>query len=216
MPRPSFEVLVVTPEGVSEDALARVLEEGARVLGPKLAVQARAKAGHGSLGASAELVRVATVTASLARGLGAPCFVNGDAGLAKRLGAHLHVPSSMQREGLRKIVQSAWISCPAHGDDDVRRARDEHLDVVLVSPIYDVPGKGPARGVSSLMSARILGPDLYVVALGGVTEGTARSCFSAGADAVAVMRGPFATRDPRAFFEALENARKGAREDAKP
>ena len=209
---------MITPDGVADAALDRVLREGARVFGPKFSVQARAKSRPG------DLVRVAELSALLAAELGFDCFVNGDVDLAERLGLSLHVPSSMRSslsaERLAKTMHSAHLSRPAHHEDDVRGARDDGTYAILVSPIYDVPGKGPPRGVEALTRAKLLAPELHVVALGGVTSTTAQACFAAGADAVAVMRGPFET-EPGAFFEALESARARhcrtiASRDAKP
>ena len=202
-------MLVVTPEHVTNDALERVLRAGAEALGPRFAVQARAKS------SPHERERVGTEVVRLATDLGVACFVNGDVVLAERLGANLHVPSDMLREGLRDRMQTAWISCPAHDDDDVLRARDEGFDVVLVSPIHRVPGKGPPRGIEAIERAKRLAPELHVVALGGMGLETAREAYGAGADAVALMRAVFEASDPLAFFRALENAQKVASEGAK-
>jgi thiamine-phosphate diphosphorylase len=207
--RPAFEVLVVTPEHVTNDALARVLRAGAEVLGERFAVQARAKSGPN------ERERVGTEVVRMCTELGVACFVNGDLALAERLGANLHVPSDMLREGLRDRMQHAWISCPAHEDDDVVRARNARFDVVLVSPIHEVPGKGRPRGIEALARAKQLAPKLHVVALGGMVAETAEAAYRAGADAVALMRAAFDASDPQAFFRTLENARNVAGEGAR-
>jgi len=207
--RPTFEVLVVTPEHVTNDALERVLRAGAEALGPRFAVQARAKSSPN------ERERVGKEVVRWATELGVGCFVNGDVELAERLGANLHVPSDMLREGLRDRMQSAWISCPAHDDGDVVRAHDARFDVVLVSPIHRVPGKGPPRGTEAIERAKRLAPELHVVALGGIGPETAQEAYRSGADAVALMRAAFEARDPKALFRALENARKVAMEGAK-
>lgn len=182
---PAFRVLLVTPEGVTDEALGRVVGPAAAALGPRLAVQARAKGSH------AELSRVAHRLAGLRERYAFALFVNGDASLAERLGAHLHVPGGMPREGLRERMQNAWISCPAHHDADVVDAAETGFDAVLVSPILAVPGKGAARGFGAITRARSLARGMRVVALGGIDATTARDCFAAGADAVAVMRAPF-------------------------
>lgn len=191
---PSFEVLLITPEGVTRAELARVIERGARVLGSRLAVQARAKSSH------EERVRVATDVASLAASAGVPWFVNGDPALALALGAHLHVPGSLAPEGLRARMHDAWISRAAHTDADVDEAAAAGFDAVVVSPIFEVPGKGAARGEGAITHAAKAHPGLYVIALGGIDAGRASACFEAGAHAVAVMRAPFSDA---AFFERL-------------
>lgn len=200
---PSFEVLVITPDDVSDAVLERVLTAGAKVLGPRLAVQVRAKS------SLVVLRRLATVAARLATKHGLPLFINGNVELARELGANLHVPSDMARTDVREVIENTWFSRPAHVDEEVRFAEVDGFDAVLVSPIFEVPGKGLPRGSAALTRARAIAPHLWIVALGGVTTSNAAECYEAGADAVAVMRAPFAADDPYAFFEALENARIG-------
>lgn len=197
--RPSFDVLLVTPEGVDHGALARVVVRGASVLGPRLALQARAKA---SLAARADVV---ARVGELARRYRIPWFVNGDPDAAVRERAHLHVPGDLAREGLRYKMQDAWISGAAHDDAEVDAALDARFDLVLVSPVFGVPGKGTPRGTAAIARAKARAPGLFVVALGGVDRTRARECFLAGADAVAVMRAPF--EDP-GFFEAIARVRE--------
>jgi thiamine-phosphate pyrophosphorylase len=194
---PRFRVLVVTPEGVSDEALTRVVGRAAAALGPRLAVQARAK------GSFAELSRVAHRLAALRASQPFELFVNGDATLAEQLGAHLHVPGGMAREGLRERMQNAWISCPAHTDADVLDAAQAGFDAVIVSPILEVPGKGAPRGLSAITRAKSLSRGMHVVALGGIDASTAGACFAAGADAVALMRAPFSEDAAPSFFVDL-------------
>jgi len=192
---PAFVVLLVTPEGVAREDLAAALERGARVLGPRLAVQARSKEGP------AALARIVQDARDVARALGLPWFVNGDADAAIREGAHLHVPGGAPWAGLRERMKGAWLSAPAHHDADVRAAAAAGFDAVLVSPIFEVPGKGPPRGTEALRAARALAPRIHLVALGGVDAARAGACLEAGADAVAVMRAPFVDHD---FFKRIE------------
>lgn len=194
---PAFRVLLVTPEGVTDEALERVVGQATAALGPRLAVQARAK------GSPAELSRVAHRLATLRERHGFALFVNGDVALAEQLGAHLHVPGGMPREGLRERMRDAWISCPAHHDADVVDAAEAGFDAVLVSPILAVPGKGAARGFAAITRAKSLARGMRVVALGGIDASTAGDCYAAGADAVAVMRAPFTEAAAPALFAAL-------------
>ena len=193
----AFRVLLVTPEGVTDEALARVVGQAAAALGPRLAVQARVK------GSPAELARVAHRLASLRERHAFELFVNGDVALAEQLGAHLHVPGGMPREGLRERMRDAWISCPAHHDADVVDAAEAGFDAVLVSPILAVPGKGAARGFGAITRAKTLARGMRVVALGGIDSSTAGDCYAAGADAVAVMRALFAGAAAPTLFADL-------------
>ncbi|HRG97562.1 MAG TPA: thiamine phosphate synthase [Polyangiaceae bacterium] len=205
-------VMLITPEGVDAASLQRAIEAGAGVFGRALVVQARAKASEG------EARRVAGLVADAARACSVPFVVNGAVGLARELGADgLHAPAAMPARGLRLALGELWLSRAAHAAADVREAAEADLDAVLVSPIYPVPGKGPARGVAALTEARALASArgarrgrLRVLALGGITPERAAACVRAGADGVAVMRAAFAEPSPRRLFEELRAALREA------
>jgi thiamine-phosphate pyrophosphorylase len=90
----------------------------------------------------------------------------------------------------------AIMSAPAHSDDDVRAARAARARFVLVSPIYQTPGKQPPRGVRALTDARAIAGEVGVIALGGVDEHNAAACFLAGAHGVACIRALLEAADP--------------------
>ena len=94
-------------------------------------------------------------------------------------------------------------SAPVHDADEVRRAIDRQADIVLVSPIFETPGKGPARGLDAIREARALGPNVKIYALGGVDASNARACIEAGADGVAAIRAIFSAPDPAEAAMAL-------------
>lgn len=98
-------------------------------------------------------------------------------------------------------------SLALHDDHDAARAEELGAAVGLVSPIFETPGKGPARGLAAIVRARAQAPSLRLFALGGVTPANAAACVSAGADGVAVLRGVLHARDPseaaRAYLEAM-------------
>jgi thiamine-phosphate pyrophosphorylase len=73
---------------------------------------------------------------------------------------------------------------------------------VLVSPIFDTPGKVP-RGVEALRTARAMRPDVSLFALGGINAANAMTCYRAGATGVAVMRALLDAADPAAVARAL-------------
>lgn len=204
-PRVVPTVVLITPEGVEAAPLWRVVEAGAAALGASLVVQARAKAGE------VEARRVATLVAEVARACEVPFVVNGSVELTRSLGADgLHAPSAMPARGLRVALGELWLSRAAHTGDDVREAARAGLDAVLVSPIYAVPGKAPARGLEALSEARLLAAratphnrQLRVIALGGITPERAAACIRAGAHGVAIMRAAFREPSPRRLFEDL-------------
>ncbi|HQY64410.1 MAG: thiamine phosphate synthase [Myxococcales bacterium] len=213
--RVEVAVMLITPEGIEATSLRRAVEAAAEVFGRSVVVQARAKA------SVVDARRVAVLVAEAARACGVPFVVNGDVGLARELAADgVHAPSGMPAGGLRAALGGLWLSRAAHAAEDVRAAAANSLDAVLVSPIYPVPGKGPARGLEALREARAiasesdaggaLGGRLRVLALGGVTPERAAACVRAGADGVAVMRAAFAAPSRRGLFEELRAALREA------
>ena len=71
---------------------------------------------------------------------GALLVVNGDAGLARDVGADgVHLGGGAGDVGGGAVARGspAWVSVAAHSDDDVTAARDgEGADAVLVSPVF--------------------------------------------------------------------------------
>jgi thiamine-phosphate pyrophosphorylase len=181
---------------------ARAIRAAASALGAgALAFQLRDKdAGPEALARAARSLRAVT------REAGALLLVNGDACVAIEAGADgVHVPGGGSVSTARRALgASALVTAAAHADDDVRRARDEGADAVLVSPIFETPGKGPPRGPDALARARaIAGDALGVYALGGVDAARAASCAAAGADGVAVIRALLDAADPAEVARAL-------------
>ena len=144
---------------------------------------------------------------------GAPLIVHSDASLALAVHADgIHFGSDVIRDGsgelaeARSALPSAWVSVAAHSDQDVANAAAGGADAVLVSPIFETPGKGPARGPSALTRARALSSTITVYALGGVDAARARQCRAAGAMGVAVIRALLAAPDPVAVALAIDAA----------
>lgn len=122
-------------------------------------------------------------------------------------GIHLGGSARVELEAKRaELGPDAWISVPAHSDDDVVRARDEGATAVYVSPIFETPGKGPPRGLDAIRRARELAGPMRVYALGGIDVGSAKACIDAGADGVAVIRAVVAARDPTAALRDVSDA----------
>lgn len=199
-------IWLVTPEGVDEATVARVCEAAASVCPDDVLVMARAKTGP------SERRRVARAVANACERAGLLFSVNGDVDLAAETSAPwFHAPGTMPAEGLRgqverRVGRSVYLSRVAHDDDDVPAAVDAALDAIVVSPIFEVPGKGAPRGTAALADARRRAPSLGLVALGGVEASRVASCMLAGADAVAVMRAVFAAERPEAVLRELHFA----------
>lgn len=149
-----------------------------------------------------ELAPLATELRAITRDAGALFVVNRRLELAHLASADgVHAPASE----LAGATDFAWRSAPAHTSEELAVAEAASATGVLVSPIFDTPGKA-SRGVSVLRAARRRAPDLTLVALGGVDADNARRCFDAGADAVAVIRAVFEAPNPADAVKCLARA----------
>jgi len=168
-----IRLLAITDPRYAPDVMLGAATVMARALGPAFAVQLR---GFG--GADEDFaVRLRETTAAH----GSALFVNRDRELGLRVGADgLHgAPHQLTTEFCLR-------STPIHGDRELPAARSRGATHLLVSPIFDTPGKGPARGVEALAAALRTGA--AVLALGGVDAGSAAVAFAAGAHGVAAIR----------------------------
>jgi len=218
-------VVLVTDPVFGDDGIVRCVEAVAHAL-PEgaLAVQLRDKQRPlVSLRVFASRLRLVT------RAVGAALVINGDARLARDVGAdgvHLGTGAGTVQGARAAAGADAWVSVSAHSDADVRRAIADGADAALVSPVF--PSRPPSlhaaakegRGLEALRSARALaqtlapdaadhpsgGDRLAVYALGGVDADNARACAQAGADGVAVVRALLATPDPGRIARALHDA----------
>jgi len=194
-------VVLVTDPRYGLEHTARVIRWSAAALGPgRLLVQLRDKeSGEG------ELVALARALRDVTREVDARFVVNGLVAFAEAVGADgVHLPSTGRFAGAtlgsriaaaRTLLgDGAVITTGAHDDVELRAADLAGATAALVSPIFETPGKGAARGVAAIASARAVvdasrrTPVMLVYALGGVTPESAASCRDAGADGVAVIR----------------------------
>jgi thiamine-phosphate pyrophosphorylase len=82
----------------------------------------------------------------------------------------------------------AVVGRSCHSVDELRRAKAEGCDYVMLSPVFPTaskPGYGPALGLAGLASLAAVGPPVY--ALGGIRPADVPGCLTAGARGVAVM-----------------------------
>lgn len=192
-------VILVTDPKWPFARIERAIEAASSALPPgALLVQLRDKvASSMALRTIAQTLRVVTSRVAARFVLNAPEPVA--LGIAIDVGADgVHVPCAGHAiaEAKRTFGETGWISTPAHTDEDVVTAAREGVTAVLVSPIWQTPGKGPARGTAALVSARARAERVLVYALGGVDGARAASCAEAGADGVAVIRALLDADDP--------------------
>jgi thiamine-phosphate pyrophosphorylase len=205
-------VILVTDPAFGDEKIVQTIESAAQALPPGwLCVQLRDK--HRaivSLRVFASRLRLVT------RALGAALVVNGDARLARDVGAegvHLGSGAGTVAEARAACGRSAWVSIACHSNEAVRRGVEEGADAVLVSPVF--PSRPPSlydaekagRGLDAVRSARILSGDRCAVyALGGVGPENALACVDAGADGVAVIRALLASAEPGRVARAVHDA----------
>jgi len=132
------------------------------------------------------------------RAIAKTLVVNRRFELARRVRADgVHAPAAELDRARDFDLRSA----PVHTDDDLQHATI--ATCLVVSPIFEVPGKGPPRGVAAIRAARALEPNKIIVALGGIDARNARAARDAGADGVAVMRALLDAKDPAEVAQRL-------------
>jgi thiamine-phosphate pyrophosphorylase len=150
------------------------------------------------------------------RAVGASLVVNGDAVVARDVGAdgvHLGRQASSVDAARQVCGGKTWVSIAAHSDEAVRGGVAAGANAVLVSPVFSTrspsshePVKG-GRGLAALRSARSVSANrLSIFALGGVTPENARSCMDAGADGLAMMRALLGDLEPARVARAIHDA----------
>ncbi|MCH1866661.1 thiamine phosphate synthase [Nocardioides sp. CFH 31398] len=139
------------------------------------------------------------------------------AALADALSAHMQVISARTvLPGVRGLHLAAHQAVPApggpphgrscHDQAAVARAAEEGAAYVTISPVASTvskPGYGPALGAEGVRRAVEAAGGLPVLALGGVSAGSAAHLSAAGAHGVAVMGAVMRAHDPAAVVSAL-------------
>ncbi len=163
-----------------------------------------------------ETFEAAVRLAAISRELGGQLWVGDRADIAIAVGAHgLHVGSRGLGPGAARSLLHAFgddvesprkLSVAVHDAFGVQQAAGV-ADILVLSPLGPVPGKGPPLGAAGFAHARARAPSTHVVALGGiVTADDARLAARAGASAIAVRRALIASQNPAEACGALLDA----------
>lgn len=210
--RVSPRVLLVTDPAFADETILRCVDAAAAALPPgAFGVQLRDKRRPvASLRMLALGLRVVT------RKHGAWLVVNGDAALARDVGAdgvHLGHGAGDVASARAAFGRRTWVSVAAHSDDQARRALDDGADAALVSPIFPTRPPSPTaapkreRGIEALRATRAaVGLRVRLYALGGVTPERVPDCAAAGAYGVAVLRALLESPRPAEVARALHGA----------
>jgi thiamine-phosphate pyrophosphorylase len=128
-------------------------------------------------------------------------LINSRPDVAIATGAHgVHLtsaPSEITPTQIRSLYASANVPTPVitvscHTLDDVERARQDQVNLILFAPVFEKMiadhATAPGQGLDRLRAACIAASPIPVCALGGVTFENATSCVEAGAAGIAGIR----------------------------
>ena len=135
----------------------------------------------------------------------AAVLVNGRPGVAKALGAGLHLPGNAP--GPAEHDWPLW-GRSVHSPDEAQRRAEEEPDYLLVGPIYPTGSKPghPGGGLRLVeATARAVAP-LPVLAIGGIDAFNAGAVVSAGAAGVAVRGAILEASDPERTARSIHAA----------
>ena len=183
-----------------------LLDGGARLL------QLRAK----NLDAGTLLAAADALTAA-ARPYDARVIINDRADVARLSGAagvHVGQDDLPTASARRLLGPDAMVGLSTHTESQIEAAAGEPVDYLAIGPVFGTTTKQTGYDAVGLERVRYAaghaGPDLPVVAIGGITLDRAPSVLAAGAQSVAVIGDLLVTGEParrvRAFLEALGEA----------
>jgi thiamine-phosphate pyrophosphorylase len=128
-------------------------------------------------------------------------LINSRADVALAAGAHgVHLtaaPDALTAEQVRSLFARAGrphpaISISCHTLDEVARASQQPVDLILFGPVFGKSIAGvevtPAAGLESLHNACRAAGKVPVLALGGITTACIPDCLAAGAAGIAAIR----------------------------
>jgi thiamine-phosphate pyrophosphorylase len=178
---PILDTEALQARGIGLEAAA-----AAMLAGGALILQFRHK-GHWSR----EVFEAARAVARVCRDAGARFVVNDRADFAMLLEAGLHVGQDdlAPREARMLLGPNALLGFSSHNAEQIRAAAGEPVDYVAFGPVFATASKrqaDPVAGVETLRRCRALCAK-PLVAIGGITRGSALEVLAAGADSVAVI-----------------------------
>jgi thiamine-phosphate pyrophosphorylase len=136
-----------------------------------------------------ELCELAKQACKLSLGSKTRILINTRTDVALASGAAgVHLPSnSLSSQLVRGIVpQGFLIFASCHTLEELQRSESEGADAAVFGPVFD-SGDKLGQGLGALKQA-VAGVRIPVLALGGVNEGNAELCVSAGAAGIAGIR----------------------------
>jgi len=145
--------------------------------------------------------------ATMTRGSKTRLLVNDRADVARSAGAagvHL-TGGSIEASIIRRTFGDDFlIGVSTHSLEEARAARDARADFAVFGPVSETASKrvyGEPLGLEKLEQVATALTPFPVLALGGVTLGTADDCFRAGASGIAAIR---LMNDPQQLTQVVE------------
>ena len=159
-----------------------------------------------------EFLAEARAAVAVARELGVTLIVNDSVDLALAARAHgVHLgQDDLPPEAARRIAGPDFIiGFSTHNLDQALRALDEPVDYIAAGPVFPTGSKenpDPVVGTQGVTRIREgIGPNIPLVAIGGITPTNARSVIESGADSIAVISCLWTGSDPAARFRELSD-----------
>jgi thiamine-phosphate pyrophosphorylase len=178
---PVLDTSLLAHRGLSTISAAEaVLDAGARIL------QLRHKQFF-----SRAIYQDAERIAGLCRAAGAMFVLNDRVDFAMLLEAAVHLGQEdlAPRDARRIMPPGSIIGFSTHNQRQLSEGDSQPVDYLAIGPIFATGSKrnpDPVVGVERLRSLRAV-TQKPLVAIGGITRGTAQSVFEAGADSLAVI-----------------------------
>lgn len=141
---------------------------------------------------------------------GAFLTVNGRPDVAQIVeadGVHLGELGLLPEQVARVFPEFRLIGVSRHDRRGLEEAARHGASYAFLSPVLDVPGKGPPLGIHGFRDA-IVGVGIPTFALGGLSDAHVPALHASGAEGVAIRRAIYDSTEPRealrAFVRALD------------
>ena len=155
-----------------------------------------------------QLFQLAADAEAVTRGSETRLLVNDRFDIAMAAGADgVHLPSdslpiSVIRE---KVGPDMIVGVSTHSGEEIAAAAEQGADFAVFGPVFDTPGKGPAKGIGELADVCLEAAGFPVVGLGSVDHSNFRSVIDAGAAGFAAIRSLNNPASLSAIMQVLRN-----------
>lgn len=211
--REAIELYLVTDRTLSLGRTVTEIVSGA-VRGGVTMVQLREKECD-----TRQFIELGRTVHTLTQAARIPLIINDRADIAQVIGAEgLHIGQhDMPYEDARRLLgPDAIIGLSVENEEQARECLSfSGLDYIGASPVFSTPTKtdtAPALGLDGLRNIRhIVGPEMPVVAIGGINLSNIQDIIKSGSDGAAVVSAICSAPSPAGAAAELLSAVKGAK-----